>query len=855
MSELVQDQAVANAQLSPMMRQYWDVKSEHPETLLFFRVGDFYELFDSDAHVASRELDITLTGRPEPSYANGRVPMAGVPVRAAEVYLAKLLGKGYSVAICDQVGTVSVDKGPVERRVTRIVTPGTVLDSHLLLARENNYLIALSRGADLWGLACVDASCGEFFVTQLREEQLSLELGRLSPREVLVAKKIAKPAGHEVMPREVLDIPDSLVSLYRFTAPAMFFQFEPGKRRLQEFFQVKTLEGFGCQSMPQAISAAGAIIEYLERTQNSQMPKFAGISTYTVDGHLVIDANTRQNLELTETARDRTFENSLLWMLDRARTGMGSRMLRKWLLKPLCSVPAIEERQNAVQELIENRARSTSISDVLAKLSDLERLAVRVSSATICPKDLIAVLLSLEELPGIAKAVLGAGSSYLNVLAKLPESLAVLKERIETTLSADAPRELTEGGIFADGCSAELDSYRHLLSGGKEWIENFQRQEQEKTGVKSLKVNFNRTFGYYIEITHANKALVPADYIRKQTLTNAERFITPELKEYEAKILNAEKNVCDLEHRLFVEFRQSIAAFGLDLGRIAHHLAELDALLALAEVADERKYVRPLVDDSLVLAIKNGRHPVLERILPMGRYVANDCHLAGSARSHQLIILTGPNMSGKSSLLRQVAHIVILAQIGAFVPADSARVGLVDRIFTRIGAVDDLTQGQSTFLVEMAETTQCCLSATERSLVLLDEVGRGTSTYDGVAIAWSVAEYLANEVKARTIFATHYHELNGLANFFPQIANYQVLVKEVEGKVEFIRLVVPGGANRSFGVQVARMAGMPQKIIDRAQSLMHLMERKGAASKILDGPKFKNIDMEEAMQLSVFSET
>jgi DNA mismatch repair protein MutS len=853
MTEKLQEKPVPAAQLSPMMRQYFDIKAQHPESLLFFRVGDFYEFYDTDAHVAARELDITLTGRAEASHPSGRMAMAGVPVRAHEVYLGKLVGKGYSVAICDQVGIVGAEKGPVERQVTRIVTPGTVLDSHLLPARENNYLIALTRGVDLWGLACVDASCGEFFVTQLKEEQLMLELGRLSPSEIIVAKKMVKPGAGEVVPREVLDIPSGLEGLYRFTGrPGMFFQYEPASRRIQQFFDVKTLEGFGCHAMPLAISAAGAILEYLERTQTSQMPRFNGISTYAVDGHLVIDANTRRNLELTETSRDRTFDGSLLWTLDKTRTGMGCRMLRKWLLKPLYSVQAIRDRQDALQELIDHQSMAAAIATALGRLSDLERLSVRISSGTICPKDLVAVQSSLQELPALSLAVSRASSPYLSVLANIPESLFILEKRIASALSADAPRELTEGGIFATGYSDELDQYRDLLGGGKEWMENFQKREQERTGIKSLKVNFNRAYGYFIEITHSNKELVPADYIRKQTLVNAERYITPELKEYEAKILNAEKNVCDLEYKLYLEFRQQILSCGIELGTVAHQLSEVDAVLSLAEVAQERKYVRPIVDDSLVLDIKSGRHPVLEKILPMGRYVANDCYLEGSAENNQLMILTGPNMSGKSSLLRQCAHIVVLAQMGSYVPAAYARVGIVDRIFTRIGAVDDLTQGQSTFLVEMSETTQCCLSATERSLVLLDEVGRGTSTYDGVAIAWSVAEYLAKDVRARTIFATHYHELNGLASFFPQIVNFQVLVKEVDGKVEFIRSIVPGGASRSFGVQVARMAGMPAKIIDRAQSLMSLMEKKSAASKILDGPRVRNIAMDEVMQLSVF---
>lgn len=849
-----ESQAIS-AQLSPVMRQYWDVKSQYPESLLFFRMGDFYEMFDVDAQVAARELDITLTGRPDPGYPGGRVPMAGVPARAADLYLSRLLSKGYSVAICEQVGVVGAEKGPVERQVTRILTPGTVLESHLLPARENNYLVALLRGGDnLWGLACVDASCGEFMVTQLSEEQLALEVGRLSPREVLVAKRVVKPGPGEVMPKEIMDIPDALQGLYRFTGrPSMFFQLEPSQRRIAGIFNVTTLEGFGCQHLPLAVGAAGAVLEYLEKTQANQMPKFAGISAYSVDGHLVLDTNTRRNLELTETVRDRTFEGSMLWTLDQTKSGMGSRMLRKWLLKPLYAVAAIRERQEAIGELAKDAQQRAIIANSLAKLSDLQRLAVKLSSGTINPKELLGIQTSLDSLPPIARAVKGAKSPYLSRLCQVPSSLNQLLERIAQAISPDAPRELTEGGIFLPGFNAELDEIRGLLGGGKQWIENFQRDEQERTGIKSLKVNFNRTFGYYIEITHSNASLVPSHYIRKQTLTNAERYITPELKEYEAKILNAEKNQCDLEQKLFSQFRQELTSTGADLMHVADHLASLDALLSLCEVAVERRYVCPDVDDSLVLEIHKGRHPVLEKILPTGTYVANDTRLEGDSEDHQLIILTGPNMSGKSSLLRQSAHIVILAQMGSFVPADSARIGLVDRIFTRIGAVDDLTQGQSTFLVEMAETTQCCLSATPRSLILLDEVGRGTSTYDGVAIAWSVAEYLAKDVRARTIFATHYHELNGLASFFPQIVNYQVLVKEDEGHVEFMRTIVPGGADRSFGVHVARMAGLPAKVIDRAQYLMGQMEKKSAASKILDGPKLRNIPMDEVMQLSLFA--
>jgi DNA mismatch repair protein MutS len=614
------------------------------------------------------------------------------------------------------------------------------------------------------------------------------------------------------------------------------------------------LEGFGCHDQPLAISAAGAVLEYLERTQSKEMPRFNGISTYSVDEHLVLDESSRRNLEVVETVRDRCFEGSLLWCLDKTRTAMGSRTLRNWVLRPLISVADIHARQDAIAELAGDFERRGLIDAALKRLCDLERLGVRVASGSVNPRDLVAVALSLGVLPDLARALTGCSASLLRPLTSVPPELMDLAATICGAIAEDAPREMNDGGIFRDGYSAELDEIRSLLTNGKQWIEDYQRKEAERTGIKSLKVSFNSTFGYYIEITHANKNLVPDDYVRKQTLTNAERYITPELKEYEAKVLNAEKSQGDLEFKMFIEFRNQLAAQGPAVREVARRIADLDALLSLAVVAEENKYVRPVVDDSVVLDVKNGRHPVLERILPMGMYVPNDVGLFGDSDKDQMIILTGPNMSGKSSLLRQAAHVVIMAQIGSFVPAEYARVGVVDRIFTRIGAVDDLTQGQSTFLVEMSETTQCCLCATKRSLILLDEVGRGTSTYDGVAIAWSVAEYLANDVRARTIFATHYHELNGLASFFPQISNFQVLVQETDGHVEFMHKVIPGGASRSFGINVASMAGLPEKVISRATALMNQMEKRSAASKILDGPKLRNINMDEVMQLSLFVE-
>lgn len=856
----------AAAQMSPMMRQYWDIKQQYPDCLVFFRLGDFYELFDEDAHVGARELDITLTGRPEPTYPNGRVPMAGVPVKSVDLYLAKLINKGYSVAICEQVGVVGAGKGPVERQVTRVLTPGTVLESNLLPQRENNYLAAIFRSGEgsgsareqLWGLAYADASCGEFCVTQLTEQELILEVARIAPRELLVAKRTIRGGGP--IAQEVLDLPDGLAGQQRITGrPAMFFQLEPCRRRIMELFGVTTLEGFGCDSLPLAVGAAGVIIEYLQRTQVAQMPRFTGISTYSASQFLMLDPTARKNLEITETVRDRSFEGSLLGTLDKTRTGMGSRLLRNWLLKPLLNIGQIIERQDAIEELLAQAVVRRQLDQALSSFADLERLGVRLASATVNPRDLLAVGQSLQALPGVASHLYDCDSPILQKLAAPPAALDELRDKVLNAIKEDCSRELTEGNIFQSGYSQDLDEVRDLLGGGKQWMDDFQRREQNRTGVKSLKVSFNSTFGYYIEITHANKGAVPEDYIRKQTLTNAERYITPELKEYEAKILNAEKNQSDLEYKLFIDLRNQLSVYGNALREVAGQLAALDALLSLANAAAEHKYVRPLVDDSLVMEIKDGRHPVLERILPMGRYVANDTRLTGwstpptAGVDQQMIILTGPNMAGKSSLLRQVAHIAIMAQMGSFVPAAACRVGIVDRIFTRIGAVDDLTQGQSTFLVEMSETTQCCLSSTNRSLILLDEVGRGTSTYDGVAIAWSVAEFLATTVGARTIFATHYHELNGLANFHAQIKNFQVAVQETEGHIEFMHRLMEGGASHSFGINVASMAGLPRQIIDRANSLMAQMEKRSAAKSILEGPK-RNIALDQVMQLSVFRE-
>ncbi len=859
----VENTSEKEKQLSPMMRQFWDVKKQYPGCLLFFRVGDFYETFDEDARTASRELDITLTGRPEPTYENGRIPMAGVPFRAYEAYLGRLLAKGYSVALCEQVGIVGAEKGPVERKVTRVFTPGTVLESQFLNARQNNYLAAIyaeKPEAGEWGLAYVDASCGEFFVCQTSLDHLLLELGRINPQEVLVSFKTVKSGPNNLISSEVPDLPEVLKDRYRFINRAKSaFNHEQAVKRIQETFNVASLEGFGCQNLNLAVSAAGAILQYLDHTQGSLRPVFEGITTYGTESCLVMDENTRRNLELCETHRTRVFEGSLLWVLDKTRTAMGGRMLRKWMMKPLYSVQEIKNRQNVVAGLCGDAALRSELYSRLGRLSDLERLSVKLSSQSVNPRDLVAIKDSIGELPELVSILSASNQNDLQNLLQAPQELLELQNKIQTLIGDEPAREITEGNIFRQGASKELDEIRDLLGGGKDWLDELQQKEIERTGIKKLKISFNRTFGYYIEVTSANKDSVPDNYIRKQTLANAERFITPELKEHESKVLNAEKNQNDLEYKMFCDLKRELIAFAKSLHQTALNVARLDAYISLSQVACERNFVCPQVDESQIIEIKNGRHPVLESILPMGKYVANDVLLKGSSQDHQLIVLTGPNMSGKSSYLRQVALICIMAQMGSFVPADSARLGIVDRIFTRIGAVDDLTQGQSTFLVEMSETTQCCRLATDRSLILLDEVGRGTSTYDGVAIAWSVAEYLAQEVKARTIFATHYHELNGLSNTFPQIENYQVLVKEKDGDVEFIRAVVPGGASRSFGVQVAKMAGLPTSIVQRAQYLINQLEKRAVVSKLLDAPRFKDAKLKDGdstadntMQLSLF---
>jgi DNA mismatch repair protein MutS len=838
---------------TPMMAQFLSIKEQHPDVLLLYRMGDFYETFFDDAKIAAAELELTLTSR-EGGKGGERIPMAGVPHHALETYLPRLIAKGYRVAICEQMEDPAQAKGLVRREVVRLVTPGTVLESVMLKDKLNNYLAAIAQGPGGYGVAYCDISTGEFAVTELPDAAAARqELDRLGVVECLVPlppNQWLQSPNQRLHPRELAPelaqaVPEGLMLTPR---PTHAFDLSSAKRALTEQFGVQSLEGFGAEDKPLAVRAAGAIMSYLLETQKAQLNLFSGLRTYTVTQYMLLDSNTRRNLELTTTARDGGYRGSLLSVIDQTRTAMGARRLRQWLLNPLLDPTEITERQDAIAELMANGPLLRAIGEKLAHVRDIERLAGRVAAGTANARDLNALKDSLLVLPHLATLVAECRSAKLRALYPAPGDLVAIAGEIHDTLVDAPPISVTEGGIIREGLSAEVDEYRSVLGDSKDWLAAFEAKEKERTGIKSLKVNFNKAFGYYIEITNANKHLAPADYTRKQTLVNAERFITPELKEREGLILRGEERLYALEYDLFVTLRNWVAALLAPLQEVGGRLAELDCLVGLAELAIEKRYVRPAIASDTTLAIKGGRHPVVESLLPEGSYVPNDAYL--DTANDQLIVLTGPNMAGKSTFMRQLALIVVLAQMGAYVPAEAAHVGLVDRIFTRIGAVDDLTTGQSTFMVEMNETANILNNATKRSLILLDEIGRGTSTFDGLSIAWSVSEHLAQHVKARTLFATHYHELTQLAASQPSVRNYRVLVEETEDDVIFLRRVVAGGADRSYGIEVARLAGLPPSVVGRAKQVLEALEKNNKLAQSLrktvapEGP--------EAVQMPLF---
>ncbi|MBN2550086.1 MAG: DNA mismatch repair protein MutS [Anaerolineales bacterium] len=832
--------------ISPIRKQYLEVKRQYPEAILFFRLGDFYETFDQDAEIASRELDIVLTSR---SVAKGvRVPMAGIPHHAAENYLARLIARGYHVAICEQVGDQPV-RGLFPRQVTRVVTPGTVVEEGLLPGDANNYLACVvtvegneAEGADRSGragVAYVDITTGEFAATELSGEDiqaiLRAELSRLRPAEILLPENLVIRDG---LPGHLSRWPG--------------WRFEPGRCQevLLSHFAVASLDGFGLRGMPVAVRAAGAILQYLKETQPAGLKLLSGLSTYSLSEFMVLDAATRRNLELTETLRSGAVKGSLLGVLDHTVTPMGKRLMRQWVSKPLLNVAHIQQRQEGVGYFFREGLRRAELRTALKAIADLERLTNRILGGTAQPRDLVAARAALQHLPGL-RAILPEDAdplrSVLSVLHLCSEELQLL----ENALDDDPPSTLQNVGVIRPGYSAELDGVVERSRHARDWIANLETIERERTGIKSLKVGYNKVFGYYIEVTHTHTNMVPGEYIRKQTLVNAERYITPEMKEYETLVLNAEERIREIEERLFREVCARLADSAIRLLSTARALAELDVLASLAETAALSGYVRPeMVEQDMpeqdVLEIHEGRHPVVEQMLSGERFVPNDVLFEEGERVR---IITGPNMSGKSTLIRQVALIVLMAQIGSFVPVGSARLGLVDRIFTRIGAQDEIHAGQSTFMVEMVETANILHHATPRSLLILDEIGRGTSTYDGVSIAWAVVEYIHNHprLRAKTLFATHYHELTQLADLLPGVRNYNVAVSEADGQVIFLHRIVPGGADRSYGIHVGQLAGLPKPVVQRAADILRQLEASSG--------KAVRINPIASHQLALFPET
>ncbi|WP_414549487.1 DNA mismatch repair protein MutS [Anabaena sp. CCY 0017] len=825
----VDTQLVDRSKLSKMYQHYVEVKDKHPHALLLYRVGDFFETFFQDAVTVSRELELVLTSKHGGEV--GRVAMTGVPHHAWERYTTQLVEKGYAVVICDQVEDASEAVGLVKREVTRILTPGTLLEEGMLKSSRNNYLAAVVIAVNHWGLAYADISTGEFLTTQGSDlEHLTQELMRLQPSEVVVPTN-APDLGSLLRPGESSPhLPQCLPPSFCYSLRSQL-PFSQGEARpkLLEKFKVRSLEGLGCDHLPLAVRAAGGLLEYVEDMQKVNPVVLQRLRTYTITDYLIVDNQTRRNLEITQTVRDGTFHGSLLWALDRSSTAMGGRALRRWLLQPLVDVKGIGARQDTIQELMENTPLRQDLRQLLRQIYDLERLTGRAGSGTANAKDLVALADSLSRLPQLSHLVTNARSPFLKALQRVPVELSELAQKLHAHLVESPPIHIKEGGLIRAGMNPMLDERKATVESDQQWIANLEVDERAKTGIPNLKVGFNKTFGYYISISRSKSDQVPENYIRKQTLTNEERYITPELKEREARILTARDDLNQLEYDIFVELREEVGEQAEIIRNISRAVAAADVLCGLAELAVQQGYCRPDMVEGREIMIVDGRHPVVEQSLPAGFFVPNSTQLGrdedAEEKKPDLVILTGPNASGKSCYLRQVGLIQLMAQIGSFVPARFAKLGVCDRIFTRVGAVDDLATGQSTFMVEMNETANILNHATAKSLVLLDEIGRGTATFDGLSIAWAVAEYIAVDIRARTIFATHYHELNELASILPNVANYQVTVKELPDRIIFLHQVQPGGADKSYGIEAGRLAGLPDVVIQRAKQVMGQIEK------------------------------
>lgn len=809
--------------LSPMMQQYVDTKKQYKDCILFYRVGDFYEMFFEDAITASKELEITLTGKE--CGLKERAPMSGVPHHALETYLNRLVAKGYKVAICEQVEDPSLAKGLVKREIVRIVTPGTNINTSALDETKNNYLMSIVYLDNNFGISISDISTGDYLVTEVESSNALLdEINRFVPTEIICNSSLMLSG---------IDMEDlkNRLGITIFTLDSWYFDEELCIRALKEHFKVMDLSGLGLSDYDSGVIAAGAMMQYLMETQKTSLSQLTNITPYSTNKFMVIDTSTRRNLELTETLREKQKRGSLLWVLDKTKTAMGARMMRNFIEQPLIIKEDIEKRQNAIEELNEELINRDEIREYLNPIYDLERLVSRIAYKSANPRDLISFKNSLEMLPHIKNLMKSYKSALLKEMYEEFDTLEDIYDIINASIVEDPPIAIKEGGIIKEGYNEEIDRLRNAKTDGKGWLAQLEARERERTGIKTLKVKFNKVFGYCIEVTNSFKDMVPDDYTRKQTLTNAERYITPELKELEDVILGAEEKLFTLEYDLFSEIRERIAQEVLRIQNTAKSVATIDVFASLAYVAEHNNYVKPKINDKGIIDIKNGRHPVVENMMNSSMFVANDTLLDNG--KNRISIITGPNMAGKSTYMRQTALIVLMSQIGSYVPADSANIGICDRIFTRVGASDDLASGQSTFMVEMTEVANILRNATSKSLLILDEIGRGTSTFDGLSIAWAVVEHISNPklLGAKTLFATHYHELTELEGTIESVNNYCIAVKEQGDDIVFLRKIVKGGADKSYGIQVAKLAGIPESVINRAKEIVNELSDADISAK------------------------
>lgn len=832
---------------TPMMQHYLKTHEEYKDCILFYRLGDFYEMFFDDAKVVSKELELTLTGKS--CGAEERAPMCGIPYHAAETYLTRLVKKGYKVAICEQVEDPKLAKGMVKREVTRVVTPGTTLNAQALDETKNNYIMCIAYIGDHYGISSADITTGDYYVTEVDSERKLLdEVNKYQPTEIIC---------NEAFYISGIDIDDmkNRMGIVIYSLDAWYFSDETAQMTLKDHFKVRDLEGLGLADYDSGVVAAGALLKYLYETQKTTLSNLVAIHPYTTGKFMIIDSSTRRNLELVETLREKQKRGSLLWVLDKTRTAMGARTLRSFVEQPLIERTEIEERYDAIDEFNTNAITREEIREYLNPVYDLERLITRVTYQTANPRDLIAFRNSIHMLPPIKTLMSDFQSPLLKRLYEQMDTLDELYELIERSIAEEPPLTLHDGGILKEGYNEEVDRLRKAKTDRKSWLADLEAKEREKTGIKNLKIKYNKVFGYYLEVTNSFKDMVPDYFTRKQTLANAERFITPELKELEDVILGAEDKLIVLEYELFREVRQKVADEVVRIQKTAKAVAQIDVFASLAMVAEQNNYCRPKLNEKGLIDIKDGRHPVVERMIQNEMFVANDTYLDNG--SNRVSIITGPNMAGKSTYMRQSALIVLMAQIGSFVPAKSAKIGIVDRIFTRVGASDDLASGQSTFMVEMSEVANILRNATSNSLLILDEIGRGTSTFDGLSIAWAVVEHISNPrlLGAKTLFATHYHELTELEGKLNSVNNYCIAVKEKGDDIVFLRKIVKGGADKSYGIQVAKLAGVPDNVIERAKEIVEELSNNditeivqnisAEGSSKRSKPKLDEVDLEQ----------